>query len=319
MSVTVRIEPPHFPPGVRELPDPPAELFLTGKIPPGPRVALVGTRRPTAQAFEFTEQLALELAEAGIVIVSGGAVGIDTAAHQGALRAGGGTLVVAPSSYSCPYPEQNEPLFRQIVECGGGHLTFVGQATKAQRHAFFARNALLVSLCSTLVLVQAPHRSGARNATLWARKLRRTYWVVPHPPWCSSGAASVGELRLGGKALACSKDIRNWLAARSEHAVPPVNPVAASGVNEIATQQELPRPGHDLTQAGRPSKPCEPHRDVCRLVAALRAGPKHPDELCQALDWVAARLHSTVLHATLMGETERLASGQVALCGSVAR
>lgn len=310
MSAPVRVEPSNFPFGVRDLPEPPTEMYLTGKIPPGPRVAVVGTRRPTREAVEFTEQLALELSEAGVVVVSGGAVGIDTAAHQGALRSGAGTLVVAPSSYCCPYPEQNQELFRQVVSAGGGHLTLAGQSTKAQRHAFFARNALLVSLCSTVVLVQAPHRSGARNATLWARKLGRQYWVVPHPPWCSAGASSASELRLGGKPLCGAKDITTWLATRGEHAIP-------LGPRQAASLPQLPAAldcgGRDATPAGQDPTTPDPHRDVCRLVVALRPGPKHPDELCLVLGWSAARLQSTLLHATLMGEAERLATGHVAL------
>jgi DNA processing protein len=310
----IRLQPSAFPVGVRDLAEPPNELFLSGSIPPGPRVALVGTRRPTNEAIKFTEQLALELAEAGVVVVSGGAVGIDTAAHRGALRAGAATLVVAPSSYSCPYPEENVALFRQIVGTGGGYLTSAAEDAKAQRHAFFARNGLMVSLCSTVVLIQAPHRSGARNAALWSRRLSRPYWVVPHPPWCASGAASVSELRLGGKPLWGSKDITAWLATRGEHAIPlpvPLDEPAVAPVDELV---QPAKPLVDVTPAGDDERnPEAPHRDVCRLVAALARGPRHPDELCGVLGWSAARLHSTVLHATLMGEAKRLATGQVAL------
>src|SRR5690606_37456671 len=129
-------------------------LFLTGRVPPRPRVAVVGTRRPTPQASDFAFERAHELAQTGAVVVSGGALGIDTAAHEGALRAGGATLVVAPSSYCCPYPEQNRDLFLEVVRGGGGFLSAFDEPTPARRHAFFARNALLVSLCSTIILVQ---------------------------------------------------------------------------------------------------------------------------------------------------------------------
>lgn len=320
MTLAVCLRPAQFPSGVRDLPEPPSELFLTGQIPPGPRIALVGTRRPTPEALKFTEQLALELSQAGVVVVSGGAAGIDTAAHEGALRAGKGTLVVAPSSYVHPYPEDNRELFQRIVEASGGHLTLAGQAVKAQRHAFFARNALLVSLCSAVVLVQAPHRSGARNATLWARKLRRTVWVVPHPPWCYAGASSASELRLGGRPLTSCRDITRWLASRGEHAIPGPRPSHGALVEPTLVAPAAGRAkrageglARDATPAGEPSKGADPHRDVCRLVAALRLGPKHPDELCVALGWPAARLQSTVLHATLMGEAARLPTGQVSL------
>src|SRR5690606_228303 len=134
----------------------------------------------------------------GVVVVSGGALGIDTAAHRGALRTGMGTLVVAPASYCCAYPEQNRQLFAAIVEAGGGYLTSHGPGTPARRHAFFARNGLLISLCITVVLVQAPFRSGARHAFVWARRLKRPLWDVPHAPWCGRSTACVADMRLGG-------------------------------------------------------------------------------------------------------------------------
>src|SRR5690606_39210917 len=82
---TVALTGPELPVGVCGLPDPPDRLFLTGVMPAGPRVAIVGTRRPTDAAQKFAEQLAFELSAAGIVVVSGGALGIDAAAHRGAM------------------------------------------------------------------------------------------------------------------------------------------------------------------------------------------------------------------------------------------
>lgn len=317
-----------LPVGVMDLVDAPNRLFLTGSIPAGPRVAIVGTRRPTPDAYRFARELAYELASQGVAIVSGGASGIDTAAHEGALQAGAGTLVVAPASYSCPYPQENQELFQRIVEGGGGYLTHVEDATVAKRHAFFARNALLVSLCVCVVLVQAPFRSGARNAVSWARELKRPYWVVPHAPWCSQGASCVVELRLGGIPLSGAADVLGWLQ-RNHHAPIPLE--AASRF--IAAETALPTPApsrggdrgaksrvvrHDARRASAKEETqrdvAGPYRDVCKLVSHLANGPRHPDELCVVLQWDAARLQSTILHATLMGEVRRTDAGQLVSC-----
>lgn len=305
--------------GVHDLEDPPKQLYLTGVLPPGPRVAIVGTRTPTKEAYEYTLALASELAQAGVVVVSGGALGIDTAAHEGALQAGAGTLVVAPSSFDCPYPERNRGLFHRVVERGGGYLTFFDTPTVARRHAFFARNALLVSLSATLVIVQAPFRSGARNAALWARTLGRPYWVVPHPPWCLRGSSSVAELRLGGKPLATAKELLGWLAERGHHGVPLAERWGETtcDVELEAAQQRLAtscasEDYHNATTE-RLLERNLPHLDICRLVSQLRSGPRHPDELCSALDWQPAHLISTVLHGTLMGEVVRTETGLIAL------
>lgn len=324
-----------FPTGVKDLEAPPERLFLTGQLPPGPRVAVIGTRRPTPEAYCFAQELALDLAKAGVAVVSGGAVGIDTAAHEGALRAGARTLVVAPSSYCSPYPEANRELFARIVAGGGGYLSPFNEPMKAQRHLFFARNALLVSLCVAVILVQAPYRSGARNATQWARKLGRPYWVVPHPPWCPQGGASVAELRSGGLPLAGANDVRSWLAKNRYAAVPlagltqglepcpfedngtPERGAVVTGLGDAAGRDTQPRviraarqPSTDDTQRDATG----PHQDVCKLVAQLASGPRHADELCAALGWEPGRLQATLLHATLLGEVRRNDAGLLTNC-----
>lgn len=313
-----------IPPGVRDLEAPPECLFLTGSLPPGPRVAIVGTRRPTPDAHRFALELAFDLAAAGVVVVSGGAVGIDTAAHEGALRAGAGTLVVAPASYCRPYPEENRDLFRAIVEGGGGYLTTFDSPTRAQRHAFFARNALLVSLCVTVILVQAPFRSGARNAVSWARELGRPYWVVPHAPWCSQGSSSVTELRLGGMPLSNASDVLGWLSERDLVPIPLEIPAREQNVRPLAAPSGAPgdEAARALVRRSNETVRSEPtqrdssgtHRDVCRLVALLADGPKHPDELCARLGWESAHLQVTVLHATLLGEVRCNDAGQLTAC-----
>lgn len=322
-----------LPTGVGDLSDPPKCLYLTGTLPPGPRVAVVGTRRPTVEAYRFAQELATELAQAGVVVVSGGALGIDSAAHEGALMAGAGTLVVAPASYSCPYPEENRELFKRVVSLGGGYLTPFDEPTAARRHAFFQRNALLVSLCEATVMVQAPFRSGARNALLWARRLGRPYWVVPHAPWCPQGSSSIAELRLGGRPLGSAKDVLTWLEQHNRRGVPPAA-VGSPPNDDEPTLRRAPRgwtgsspsgthptideqtrvSEHRATEATqrRAGRNAGPHRDVCKLVAQLANGPKHPDELCAVLAWEPGHLNSTVLHATLLGEVVRTASGHLA-------
>src|SRR6266849_4277344 len=94
---------------------PPERLFLRGELPRGPAVAIVGTRHPTTRGAEYARELAFELAQAGVAVLSGGAEGIDTEAHRGALAAGGVTVVVAPAGFEHPFPEQNAELFRAVV------------------------------------------------------------------------------------------------------------------------------------------------------------------------------------------------------------
>jgi DNA processing protein len=208
-----------LPPRLKDLRHPPKRLYLHGELPGGPCVALVGTRRPSRDALAYARHLAGALAQAGCVIASGGAAGIDTAAHEGALDVGGVTLVVAPSGFMKPFPEANRALFARVVESGGAYLSLVRPHVVATRPRFFARNRVLVALCHVVVMVQAPWRSGARNAMKHARELGRTAFVVTHPPWCSRGSGAVLELGLGARPLSGPRDVLRVLAAQRVHPI----------------------------------------------------------------------------------------------------
>jgi len=203
----------------KDLPEPPARLFLHGIVPRGPAVAIVGTRYPTEEARNYAEQIARWLAARGVAILSGGAKGIDGAAHRGAIAGAGGTLVVAPSSFDRPYPAEHASLFADVIAAGGGHLSRFEHGVDAMPPYFFQRNALLVALCHALVLVEAPLRSGARNAAKWARRLGRPCFVVPSAPWNERGQGCIAELQLGAAALAGPEDVLRFLEDRRLYAV----------------------------------------------------------------------------------------------------
>src|SRR5690349_1193804 len=105
-----------WPPRLADLPDPPTRLVVRGTLPSWDRpiAAIVGTRRTDSFGREFTRNLARELAERGWLVVSGGARGIDTEAHLGALEGKGVTLAVLPTGLDRPYPERNAALFARI-------------------------------------------------------------------------------------------------------------------------------------------------------------------------------------------------------------
>lgn len=120
-------------------------------------------------------------------------------------------MVVAPSSFDQPYPEENAGLFAEIVAKGGACLSEHEHGVQPRRHHFFRRNWLLVALAHALVVVEAPLRSGARNAALCARRLQIPYFVVPSAPWSPTGSGCVAELQLGGLPLFNYKDVLKLL------------------------------------------------------------------------------------------------------------
>jgi DNA processing protein len=115
-------------------------------------------------------------------VVSGGAVGIDEAAHEGALDAGGRTWCVAGTGHEHCYPKEHAELFERIAE-GPGAMVWPFAPEYAHRTGFLIRNGVLVALSDAVVVVQAGLRSGALRAASCARRLNRPLWVVPVPPW----------------------------------------------------------------------------------------------------------------------------------------
>lgn len=163
----------------------------------GLSVAIVGSRRPLPEAHAFTRALASSLARAGVLVISGGAVGIDTAAHEGALEAGA-TWCVAPNGRGRPYPPQNAALFERIAESERSRMIWPfadGQAKTAETPK--DRNEVLVALARAVVVVQARFASGSRNAAAHARRMRRPLFVVPAAPWVKSFAGSLWEISRG--------------------------------------------------------------------------------------------------------------------------
>ncbi len=227
-----------------DLEAPPDRLFLRGELPRGPAVAIVGTRHPTDAYARFAYELACDLAEAGVAVLSGGAKGIDTEAHRGALARGGVTVVVAPAGFNRPYPEKNAELFRQIVAEGGAYLSLPEPNCPASRGIFFARNGCLVALAHLVVVVESPIRSGARNAAAHARRLGRPLFVVPVPPWHGNGRGCLAELRLGAQVLISVKDLLRALRAQNLH---PVGPTSQAWGEPRPQQESL-----DFTETSPP-------------------------------------------------------------------
>lgn len=174
-----------WPSGFSALKSAPDALFLRGSLPASDAhvVAIIGTRASTRRAEGFTEQLAASFARQGIWVVSGGALGIDTAAHRGALKENGRTIVVQASGLEQLYPKRNIRLFDQIVEAGGAIVSESEPNVAPHRGLFLKRNRLVAAWSRTTYVVQAPLRSGALHTGRTALRLGRCVKVALGPPW----------------------------------------------------------------------------------------------------------------------------------------
>jgi DNA processing protein len=193
---------PRYPSRLRSLLRPPASLTLAGGTVEAARAfAIVGSRQATSDACAFARDLAGALARAGAVVVSGGALGIDTAAHRGALDAGGRTWAVAGTGCDHCFPPENAALFDEIARGPGAMLWPFAPASIARSGAFVLRNRVLVALSDGVVVAQAGLPSGALHAAGCARAQGKPLWVVPAPPWANRFEGSRLLLDQGARPL----------------------------------------------------------------------------------------------------------------------
>jgi len=169
-----------YPPRLKQIPDPPLVLYVRGDVKVLSRYALaiVGTRRPTAYGSQVAQRLARDLAQRQLVIVSGLARGIDSAAHRGALEAAGKTVAVLGSGIDVIYPRENKLLAEQVTECGALISEFPPGTSPAPEN-FPIRNRTISGLTLGVVVVEAAEYSGSLITARLALEQNREVFAVP--------------------------------------------------------------------------------------------------------------------------------------------
>lgn len=177
-----------YPSRLLDLDDPPLWLHATGPLPSANRwVGIVGSRRASERGRGVAAKMARILCQHGVGVVSGGAVGIDAAAHRGALTGGGPTIVVLPTPITSPQPRRNRALFAEVVKKGGVLVSEISSGPVYQRH-FMARNRIIAALSDLVVVVEAGARSGTRHTVAAAQRLGRGLGVIDWPEGDPRGA-----------------------------------------------------------------------------------------------------------------------------------
>jgi len=224
-----------WPHGLDDLGDAvPFVLWCRGALPSAPAAAVVGSRASTP----YGERVAFDLAEGlvgrGVTVVSGGAYGIDAAAHRGAICGGGPTLVVLAGGVDRAYPAGNARLFEEAVDAGGGLVAECPPGALPTKSRFLQRNRLIAALAGATVVVEAAWRSGALSTARHAAELLRPVGAVPGPV---TSMASAGCHRLLRDAAAvCVTD-----AAEVAELLPGAAPAVAGAVAGTETLA-LPEP-----------------------------------------------------------------------------
>lgn len=240
-----------YPAALARIADRPPELRLVGSLgAPAARVAIVGSRLADEYGRDLARELAAGLVRSGVSIVSGGALGVDAAAHEGALEAGGHTVAVLGTGIDVAYPAAHRDLFGRIVSSGGALLSEQPDGTRGWRANFPRRNRIVSGMSDAVVVVRAGEKSGALVTADWARTQGVPLFAVPGDVRDELTAGTTALLRRGARVAATAEDV-----------------LAVLGVDAARGRQaELPALG------ARESS----------LLAALGRRPRHADELARA-------------------------------------
>lgn len=252
---------PGYPAVLETLHDPPPVLFLRGRpqILERPSVAVVGSRRATAYGRRCAETLGAALAREGIVTVSGLAMGVDAAAHRGALAAGGEALGVLGSAVDVPYPRRNRELFLRLAR---EHLLVseFSPGTTAAPHHFPQRNRILAALSSVVVVVEAAARSGALITAHHALDLGRDVLAVPGKVDSPTSRGAHELIRDGAGII--------WDPSR-------IGEILATAVPRVFSRESGER------DSGSVRGPAGLPEEESRIWRALEHGPRSVDELAR--------------------------------------
>ena len=228
---------------------PPLALWVTGPARLDEvaerAAAIVGTRAATAYGEHVAAELAAGLAERDVAVVSGGAYGVDGAAHRAALAADGLTVAMLAGGIDVSYPSGHAGLFHRIGE-QGLIVTEYPPGLRPQRHRFLTRNRLVAALSGATVVVEAGARSGAANTAAWARALGRGICAVPGPVTSSASVGCHVLLRAGAMVVTRADEVLELVGRAGELAADAERPTSVlDGLadNELRVYDALPSRG----------------------------------------------------------------------------
>ena len=266
-------------------------------------IAIVGSRRPSAYGVEVAEQLAADLAARGVTIVSGLARGIDTAAHRGALEAGGRTIAVLGHGLDLCYPPENRPLADRIERAGAVVSQFM-MGARAEKWHFPERNRTIAGLALGVVVVEAAERSGALITAGAAADLGREVYAVPGRITTETARGPHGLLRDGATL------VRSWMDVVQEIPLPWRGAVRdALSFDRAAVESSM----SDATAPGVTAS-------LASVLALIPTDePRHIEDVIVQSGLPTARIAATLLALELRGHVRQLEGQRWIAIGARAR
>ena len=281
----ITLNDPLYPESLREINDPPAFLFIRGTLPPSsmPSIGIVGSRRATPYGKSVAERFARELASQGLAVVSGGAMGIDTSAHFGAVESGGVTVAVLGCGLDVDYPRENRGLFERIIK-EGALVSEYPPGAQPDAWRFPLRNRIISGMTLGTLVVEAPVKSGALITAERAAEQGKVLMSVPGNIDRVSSSGSNDLLRSGATPIL---DVQDILFAVGLIAVPAkashqgvmsledaeTYETSKSSGNDASTLVKKPEKQPDLSALSESQK---------RMIESLNQTPQHIDALAGA-------------------------------------
>ncbi len=206
---SLEIKDRNYPYLLKEIPNPPDKIFFLGEFPneKKPKIAIVGTRKATNEGKILAQKWAKELSENGFIVVSGLAMGIDTAAHEGAIKTNGQTIAVLGNGLDEIYPAQNQHLAEKILELKGTIISEYPIGTPAFPSQFLERNRIVSGLCQAVIVIEAPIKSGALVTARLAAEQGREVFITPGPINHPNYQGSHKLIRDGARLITSLEDI----------------------------------------------------------------------------------------------------------------
>ncbi|MEM5384537.1 DNA-processing protein DprA [Paraburkholderia phymatum] len=300
-NALVTLDDPAYPPALLTMPDPPPLLYVKGRIEllHARGVAVVGSRSATPQGLEDAARFARTLSDAGLAVVSGLALGIDGAAHRGALQGRGSTIAVIGTGADIVYPPSHQALAQQIAE-RGAIISEWPLGTPARSAHFPQRNRLIAGLVSGVLIVEAAMRSGSLITARLANEMGRDVFAIPGSIHAPLARGCHRMIKQGAKLVETPEDVLEELGLAIPPAPAPVPTRRLRALTQMPSADESARGEGDvgLTAEAR-----------C-LLDALGHSPATLEILAERTEMDDTLLQSTLLRLELAGELCALPGGR---------
>ncbi len=321
---------PGYPPALAAMATAPPLIAVRGLASAlqRPMVSLVGSRNASGLGLKFTERLARELGEAGFVVVSGLARGIDTAAHRASLATG--TVAVLAGGHGQIYPPQNEPLVEELITAGAA-ISELPFTMEPRAHDFPRRNRIVAGLSIGVVVVEAARKSGSLITARLANEEGRTVFAVPGSPLDPRAEGTNDLIHAGARICRSAQDVITELAPQIGQAPQPMQLFDGAGeggggieldelnwlLEESAAAGAKPRAptgfNYDDREASRrvAAEPAEPGADDPEdvLLGLLGSAPLHVDDVVRHSTMSARAVQSALVDLEMRGLVMRDPSG----------